>query len=63
MVLRKLSYLTIFWGYSTNVLTTYYYGCPLFFLSIFALVILTACFGCLCGVARNFIYKQLKIFI
>lgn len=30
MVLRKLSYLTIFWGYSTNVLTTCYYGCPLF---------------------------------
>lgn len=30
MILRKLSYLTLFWGYSTNVLTTYYYGCPLF---------------------------------
>ena len=30
MILRKLSYLTFFGGYSTNVLTTYYYGCPLF---------------------------------
>ena len=30
MILRKLSYLTIFLVYSTNVLTTYYYGCPLF---------------------------------